>query len=255
MQAVKDQKLRLLGDYHTHTVYSKGIFYRHGKGTVLENAKEAFKKGLKEIAITDHGPAHRLYGINIAEIPQCRDDIEKAKKLIPDITIYLSVEANIVDTSSGLDIEEADRELFDYLTAGYHYGSKNSRTIRNIVSYSGCMPIGSRERLRSWNTDKVIRAIYQNDIKVLTHPCDKAFFDEEEIFKACEARNTIIEINNRHDNLSIQDIYEIAKFDLKFIVNSDAHKPKEVGRCEKGIAKVLDSGLDISRVVNLERRS
>ena len=39
----------MIADYHTHTVYS------HGTGSVLENALIAKEKGLKEIAITDHG--------------------------------------------------------------------------------------------------------------------------------------------------------------------------------------------------------
>ena len=47
----------LTGDYHTHTVFS------HGKGTILENANEAKKIGLKEIAITDHGYGHHAFGI------------------------------------------------------------------------------------------------------------------------------------------------------------------------------------------------
>ena len=50
----------LLGDYHTHTKYSR---HNHGKGSVLENASVASNKGLKQIAITDHGFSHRLYGV------------------------------------------------------------------------------------------------------------------------------------------------------------------------------------------------
>ena len=44
-------------DYHTHTLYS------HGKGTIQQNVEAAQRKGLKEIAITDHGPGHILYGV------------------------------------------------------------------------------------------------------------------------------------------------------------------------------------------------
>ena len=42
--------MKLKYDLHTHTVWS------HGKGTVEDNVKEAVKKGLNKIAITDHGP-------------------------------------------------------------------------------------------------------------------------------------------------------------------------------------------------------
>ena len=50
----------LYGDYHTHSIYSRN---HHGKGTVLENASVAADKGLKQIAITDHGFNHEFFGI------------------------------------------------------------------------------------------------------------------------------------------------------------------------------------------------
>ncbi len=55
MHSLNCEKIRLIGDYHTHTVYSSGRFYRHGKGTVFENAMQAKVLGIREIAITDHG--------------------------------------------------------------------------------------------------------------------------------------------------------------------------------------------------------
>lgn len=253
MHSLNGEKIRLIGDYHTHTVYSSGGLYHHGKGTVFENAMQAKLLGIREIAITDHGPAQRFYGMKISEMKRCRNDINEAEKLISGIKIYLSVEANIVDTKSGIDIEEEQKGIFDYISAGYHHGCKNSRTISNIVSYSRCMPSGSYERLRTYNTDTVVRALTKNDIKVLTHPLDKGPFNVKEVFKACEASGTLVEINNRHDNLSADDIYEIAKFDIRFIVSSDAHKPSEVGKCDKAIAKLIKSGIDISRIVNLEK--
>ena len=64
----------LTGDYHTHTPYS------HGKNTVLENTMAAKKLGLKEIAITDHGFNHLLFGLKRKRLPDLRAEIEEAKK-------------------------------------------------------------------------------------------------------------------------------------------------------------------------------
>lgn len=55
--------MNLYGDYHTHTIYS------HGSGTIEDNVKAAINKGLKEIAICDHGPGHYLYGVKKKTYP------------------------------------------------------------------------------------------------------------------------------------------------------------------------------------------
>lgn len=248
------QEYRITGDYHTHTVYScKGV-YRHGKGIVEENALAARRLGIKEIAITDHGPALKFYGLKISKVPRCIEDIEKTLKKYSDMKIFMSVEANIIDTPSGIDIEEKDKHLFDFIIAGYHYGCAKGKMIGNMISFSRCMPSGSYERLKSQNTDNMLKALYMNDIKILTHPCDNAPFDRKEVWRACEDTDTLVELNNRHDNLSVEDIGEIAIRDIKFVISSDAHKPEEVGRCEIAMTKVIRAGLDISRVVNMERR-
>ena len=57
-------------DTHCHTIASG-----HAYSTVVENAQEAAKKGLKMIAITDHGPAlgegiNHYYFANMAVIPR-----------------------------------------------------------------------------------------------------------------------------------------------------------------------------------------
>ena len=59
-----ESKYRMNADMHTHSVYSHGFIYRHGKGTILENVRAAVSSGLSEIAITDHGPGHVFYGLD-----------------------------------------------------------------------------------------------------------------------------------------------------------------------------------------------
>ena len=51
---------RMIYDHHTHTVYS------HGKGSIEDNVKVALSKGLKSVAITDHGPGHLTYGLKMS---------------------------------------------------------------------------------------------------------------------------------------------------------------------------------------------
>ena len=51
--------MKILADYHTHTVYS------HGKGTIEENVKVAISKGIKTLGISDHGYKNVAYGVKI----------------------------------------------------------------------------------------------------------------------------------------------------------------------------------------------
>ena len=66
-------KYKMTFDYHTHTIFS------HGKGTIADNVEAARSKGLKGIAITDHGPGHLTYGIKREAVPEMRRQIEELK--------------------------------------------------------------------------------------------------------------------------------------------------------------------------------
>ena len=101
--------MRIAADYHTHTIHS------HGTGTVLDNLKAAAAKGLKEVAISDHGPAN-LFGIGTKGIDtfrQIRAEMEAAAQLVPNVRGLLGVEANILSVDGRLDISEEDLEIFD----------------------------------------------------------------------------------------------------------------------------------------------
>ena len=72
--------MKILADYHTHTIYS------HGKGTIEDNVKVAISKGIETLGISDHSYGHLTYGVK-------RDDIFKIPALIrqfnPSYTFYL----------------------------------------------------------------------------------------------------------------------------------------------------------------------
>lgn len=244
----------MTGDYHTHTVYSCGFGYKHGKGLIKENVEAASKLGMREIAITDHGPGHKLYGMDIRKIPQMRNDIAEAEGLFPDMKVYLGVEANVIDTENGLDITREQFGLFDFVNAGYHYGLPKGYMIRNHICSHVGLTSGGTEQLRFLNTEMTVRAIRENRIRILTHPGDKGPFDMKEISSACEATGTLMEISARHDHLTVDEIKIAAGYDVKFVIDSDGHRPSEIGSYAYGIMRAEEAGLDISRIVNIEER-
>lgn len=251
---VKDiqDKYRLTADLHTHTKYSKTGPVPHAFGSVMENVAAAHRAGIKTIAITDHGPGHFIYGVGTELVETLRRDIAEANELFPEMTILLGVEANFKDTPNGLDVTPEQFKLYDFVNAGYHYGVTRSGMISNFMVNHGIETKKSAERLRAFNTKLVIRALENNNIKVLTHPGDKGPFEMDAVCKVCEKTGTLLELNAKHKHLTIPEMQRAAGYDVSFIIGSDAHKPEQVGSYAPTVLRAIEAGLDLSRIVNLE---
>ncbi|MBQ6261428.1 MAG: PHP domain-containing protein [Firmicutes bacterium] len=238
-------------DLHTHTTYS------HGKGSIEDNAAAAAAAGLKTLGISDHGPGHRGFGLKMSEIPNMRRDIEQAKKDHPGLEILLGVEANIINRSGALDVSKEDIPLFDYIIAGYHYGVFGEEPLRAAIVHAGGFwyrLAGSQSKAaRIRNTALVTAAIESNPVKIVSHPGEKADFDIDAIARCCEERGTWMEINDHHECLTVEGIRTAMKYDVTFILGSDAHVPRNVGMVERALARAEQAGLDLSRIVNYRR--
>lgn len=245
----RDEKYRLKFDYHTHTVFS------HGKGTVEDNVLVARMRGLKEVAISDHGPGHNFYGIKREALPELRRQVEEMNQKYDDIKVYVSVEANFVHRTNFLDVEPDEYDDYDFVIAGYHYGVTDGDCMWNFRNNKfGKIGLGGdTEALRKRNTDMVVEALYKNDIKILTHPGDKGPFDMHALARACQETGTWMEISSRHEHLNPEEIKICAKYDVDFVISSDAHKPEHVGSFEGALDKAIAAGLDLDRIINLEK--
>lgn len=249
LQLGRDKKYRLKFDYHTHTTFS------HGKGSVEDNVIVARLRGLKEVAISDHGPGHNFYGIKREELPELRRQIDEMNERYDDIKVYMSVEANFVHRANGLDVETDEYDDYDFVIAGYHYGVNDGDVMRNY-RHEHLKKLGlggSTAELRKRNTDMVVEALYKNDIKILTHPGEKGPFDIDALARACADTGTWMEISDRHAHLTVEEIKICSHYDVDFVISSDAHKPEYVGSFEGGLDKAIAAGLDLERIINLEK--
>jgi len=242
------ENYELIYDHHTHTIYS------HGKGDIEDNVIIAKEKGLAEIAITDHGPGHHFYGLNKEKLPEMREKISGLKEKYPEVNVLLGVEANIVDTGNYLDVSHEEFKEYDLVIAGYHYGVSKGHIFNNYISSHVGFPSGSINALRIINTNMTVGAIYENNLEIITHPGDKGYFDIEEITKACVDNDTLVEINNKHRHLSVEEIEIAAKYDVKFVVSSDAHRPEYVGSIDGCLKRACEAGLDFERIVNIRKK-
>lgn len=240
---MENRKFQLGYDLHTHTVFS------HGKGTIEDNVRAALDRGLSHIAITDHGPGHLFYGVKRADVPKMRQEIEILNAKYPKIKIHLSVEANIIKNGNHLDVKREEFSQYDFVIAGYHYGLPGGYCVSNWLWNKG-LKMGERQ-LRNKNTDMVIKALYENDIAILTHPGDKGPFEMLPIAEACADTDTLMEISTWHPHLTVEEIKTAAETDVQFIISSDAHVPQRIGDFQGGLERALEAGLDLSRIVNL----
>ena len=241
--------MALSGDYHTHTKYSRR---GHGKGTVEEQVKAAVEKGLAQVAITDHGFNQWAYGIRRSDIPKLKEDIENVRERYP-IEVLLGVEANLISARGDIDIVESDYKDLDILLCGYHKLVKGVKKrdfffiFKNILC--GLFHFTSK-RQRARNTNAYINAMKKYDIDVITHLNHGCKVDVAKVAKVAKETNTYIELNGKRLGMSDKEILIAYKEGAKFIINSDAHSPKRVGDCHKGLEAILRLRIPESAVVN-----
>ena len=134
--------MKIVADTHTHTVASN-----HAYSTILENAKFASEIGLKVMAMTDHAPLagdspHLWYFHNIYTVP---DELF-------GVQILHGVEADIIDFSGKLDLDDHELERLEWVIASIH---------------SSCMPQGSVDEI----TNAYLGAAKNKNVDVIGHSC------------------------------------------------------------------------------------
>ena len=238
-------------DLHTHTTFSDG------RGSIEDNVRGAIDAGLKQVALTEHGPGHVGFGIARKNILKAKNEVMRVRREYPDIEILFGIEANIIAPYGRLDIRQDEFGCFDFVCAGWHFAGVDglmpvglAKTAYNVVRNAGKKQAAGYMRE---NTDTIVRAINGGGIKFLTHPGDKVPVYMREIAAACEKTGTLLEINTAHMSLTPGVIKSIMRMDVNFIICSDAHNARRVGDFRAAEALINESGLDPARVVNLRR--
>lgn len=245
--------MKTYSDYHIHSIYSKN---HHGKSELEEIVKKAIELKLEEIAISDHGLKHFLYGVKKKNIKKIRKEIDKLSEKYPQIKILHGIEANITSIDGDTDIDNDILENCDIILMGFHYGViyKSVKDVFNflILNFIGKYSGYIREKTTKINTDAIIKALRKYNIDILTHPGDKMFVDIEKIAEVAEKTNTMLEINNSHGHLSVEELKLASKYNVKFVINSDAHIVDKIGTYEKSLDRVKEADIDIQKIVNLK---
>ena len=103
------------------------------------------------------------------------------------------------------------------------------------------------------NTDAYIKAIKKYNIDIVTHPQEYVRVNLVRLAEACAENNCYLEINNKHLNITDEEIQELLKTDVKFIISSDAHKKENILRVERALEFVARNNIPEERIANLNK--
>lgn len=215
--------MKLIADTHCHTIASS-----HAYSTILENAAEAKRKGLKFMAITDH------VGV-IPDTPGCWyfQNLRVLPKEIYGVKILKGIESNVLGPSGRIDIPEFNEGAgLDWVIASIHeIAWAGAKTVENCT--------------KAW-----INVAKNPVVNVIGHSGLVSFkYDYEQVIPIFKESHKLIEINassflvrkGSYDNC--KKIAEICKkCSAQVVVNSDCHIATHVGR--------FDAALDLLREVD-----
>lgn len=241
--------MKLFGDYHTHTIYS------HGKGTIMENAIVAKQKGLNEIAITDHGFSHKLFGVNRKNLDKMREDCILATEKT-GVKVLLGIEANFISSEGDVDIIPSDLEALDIILCGYHKTAKATslkEQLKYFVPNNNGIFLPGKKTIQK-NTLAVIKAIEKYPIAVITHLGVGNPVDVKEVASVAKSLGVKIELNGKRIAFSQKDIEDMIEMQTEFIINSDAHSSSKVGECNKGTNLALKYNIPNELICNMDKK-
>jgi DNA polymerase (family 10) len=205
------------GNLHLHTTASDGEL------PLKEMVEAAHAYGYKYIAITDH--SHGAGGgLTDSELIRHRDAIWKLDQryLKKGMRVLAGAEVNIRPDGS-LDARDTVLETLDFVIASVH--SSFQQPIKMM-------------------SDRVLKAIQNPNVDCIGHPSGRKLLHREEIllnwdeiYRAASQTQTLLEINAAPDRLDLSDtrVRAAKAAGVRFVVNTDAHRPEHFQFMRYGI--------------------
>lgn len=224
-------------DTHTHSIASG-----HGTcDTITDMAKEASKRGLEILAITEHGPS---------TTGSCTESYLRSLKYAPrkrfGVKILYGCEINILDYNGQLDVEDGILKDLDINIVSLHTNNIKPGTIQD-------------------NTKAIIEAIKNPNIHIIGHPDDIKFpIDYEKILKEAMNHKVLLELNNSslgkdgyRGDTKINDITYLKlckSYNYPIIIGSDSHGKERIGTFDEALIllKELDFPKELIMNYNID---
>lgn len=242
--------MQLVADYHTHTLHS------HGLGTVEQNVAAAQRRGLSAVGITDHGPANLFHlGVKAPEVLlSIEKEIRRVEEERLDIQVLAGVEANVVSADGDLDVPDVLLRDLDLVLVGLHplvHFRSTIDTLRlGLLNLAGRASPSLGRRGRETNTRALEEAVVRHEVDIVTHPGLHVSIDTARLAAACASVGTALEISAGHPFQTPEFVRVAREAGAVFAIDSDAHRPEDVGRLDRGVHVAEAAGLPPALVLN-----
>ncbi|MGH9057941.1 MAG: PHP domain-containing protein [Acidimicrobiales bacterium] len=235
---------RLQGDCHSHSEWSDG-------GSPIETMADAAQAlGHRYLALTDHSPrltvAHGLTAERLREqlgvvaaYNRAADNRAAENRADHQLRLLSGIEVDINEDGS-LDQTEQLLDELEVVVASVH----------------------SKLRMEGADmTPRMVRAVSSPQVDIIGHCTGRivvgkgrppSSFDAPEVFAACRAHGTAVEINSRPERLDPPDelLVTAAEAGCVFSIDTDAHAPGQLEWQHHGAAKAVACGIDPDRIIN-----
>ena len=221
-------------DLHVHTDWSDA------KSTLEEMAQEAIKRGLKILAIADHGCGSPDIdkGMDEKRLQEQRLAIEQLQKHIGNpLLILQSVEVEIL-LDGALALSDDVLAKLDLVIASMH---KHHNQPRHI------------------NTERLIKAINHPLVDIIAHPSGRemprtegADLEWEPIFQAARDHQVALEINSNPFHLDLDEIRarQASQSGCLLTINTDSHSILRLENIKFGIGIARRAWVSPQNVIN-----
>lgn len=224
--------MRYLIDLHIHTNVNP-----HAYSTLEENIRSSQEKGMRVIAITNHGPAlqdspHWWSLVNMRVIPE----------YVGDLRVLKGVETNIIDENGNFDINQRIYDVMDIILCGLH----------TVEAYGDPSDIIK-------NTRAVINMIRSQKIDIMVHLGNPQFpLEYELVVQEAVKAGVAIEINNsslknsrKGSRPNCKKILELCKkYEAMVSLGTDSHISYDIGEFKEAQLLIEEVGYPVESIIN-----
>ena len=206
-----------------HSTWTDGV------GSIEENILAARKKGLNQIAATDHIRHTSTYFEGYSE------EIRALRERL-DFPVYIGFEAKVNDFQGTIDVSDADLQRSELSICSVHRYPIGKKLIPAKAF--------SSQVSQEIELELTIAALSRGGFSVMGHPGGMSLRTHnefnmeyfEEIIDACQKNGIAFDFNSSYHQDVKQDLVELfKKYDPLISIGSDAHHPDLIGNASKSL--------------------